>query len=101
MGPLNAEFREFQKLGAGDLAHLNGSLVDHLTGAYNLLRQWEAEEVLCKAWLFHATYGTASFQPSLVGVKQRDRIAAIVGKPAEEIIYTYCACDRATDWKGR
>lgn len=91
-------FDELAALGAGDIAHLNGSLEAHLTGVFHLLREWRADEAVCVAGLYHATYGTAGFDDAMVSLDQRARIASVVGIEAEEIIYTYCACDRPVVW---
>lgn len=53
-----------------------------------------ASEQLQDAGLYHAAYGTAGFELSMVCTNQRDRIAQIIGTDAEEIVYQYCACDR-------
>lgn len=93
------QFSELEKLGAGDFAHLNGSLKEHLMGTRDLLLEFEASEKLASAGLFHAAYGTAGFESNMVGLEQRHRIAKIIGEQAEAIVYTYCACDRAFTFK--
>lgn len=82
------------QLGAEGFEHIDGSLMDHLNGTRTLLREWSASPSLQDAGLYHAAYGTAGFDECLVSVQQRDEIANIIGKAAEELVYQYCACDR-------
>lgn len=95
---MNEKFKKLSELGAGDFDHIDGVLVDHLIGTQSLLVQWQASAVLQDAGLYHAAYGTAGFSESLVSTDQRDKIACIIGKEAEEIVYLYCACDRDYFW---
>lgn len=81
-------------LGAGDFEHLDGSLIEHLKGTKNFLQQWGATIELQDAGLYHAAYGTAGFSHNLVPTDQRVKISSVIGCPAEEIVYQYCACDR-------
>jgi hypothetical protein len=89
-------FAELQALGAGEFEHLNGSLAAHLRGTESLLRKWDARETVCIAGLYHAVYGTDGYNPALVGVDMRQRIAALIGQEAEELAYLYGACNRKT-----
>jgi len=91
---INQKFQVLSMLGAGDFEHLDGSLVEHLQGTKDLLQQWGATIELQDAGLYHAVYGTAGFSQNLVSTDQREKIADVIGCPAEEIVYQYCACDR-------
>lgn len=82
------------QLGAEGFEHMDGSLMDHLNGTRTLLREWSASRALQDAGLYHAAYGTAGFDESLVSVQQRGEIAKIIGEKSEELVYQYCACDR-------
>lgn len=88
------KFDKLQQLGAGEFAHLNGSLETHLIGTYTLLTRWKATQELCDAGLFHAAYGTDGFDESLLGLEGRQQVADIIGQQAEQIVYLYCACSR-------
>lgn len=92
------KFKALQELKAGELAHLNGSLMDHLVGTAKLLTSWAARDELVDAGLFHAAYGTAAFDQTMISVKHRHKVAVIVGASSEQIIYNYCACDRNFVW---
>jgi len=91
---LNDKFSELANLGAGDFEHLDGTLLEHLNATRQLLNEWGASAELQDAGLYHAAYGTAGFDESMVSIDQRDQIAAIIGKASEEIVFQYCACDR-------
>lgn len=95
---MEEKFKQLSVLGAGEFEHINGSLIDHLNRTKSLLEQWLAPMELQDAGLYHAAYGTAGFEESLVSTAQRKNIVAIIGKEAEEIVYTYCACDRDYFW---
>ena len=92
------KFTLLTEIGAGEFAHLNGSLQTHLIAVYELMRSWGANMTLCNAGLYHAAYGTSGYAEAMVSTDQRLRIADIVGKEAEAIIYLYCACDRDYVW---
>lgn len=91
---MKEKFQQLAELGARDFAHVNGTLIEHLEGTSQLLEKWGASAELQDAGLYHAAYGTAGFEETLVSTDQRDQIAAIIGDAAEEIVYQYCACDR-------
>lgn len=90
-----SQFAALQTLGAGEFIHLNGSLADHLYGTATLLQDWGADPVLIQAGLFHAAYGTAGYGEALVPLGLRNAIADLIGSGAEELVYLYCACNRA------
>ncbi|HBM88792.1 MAG: hypothetical protein P1U69_03150 [Parvibaculaceae bacterium] len=92
------KFQRLSDLGAGDFAHLNGSLEEHFVGVYDLLVEWNAARPLQDAGLFHAAYGTSGFTDQMVSLDQRHLIAEIIGEEAEAIVYLYCSCDRDVFW---
>jgi hypothetical protein len=92
------KFRRLADLGAGDFAHINGSLEEHFVGVHDLLRDWGARQVLCDAGLFHAAYGTVHFTSAMLPLEKRALVAEIIGAEAEAIVYRYCSCDRDSVW---
>lgn len=95
---MEEKFKQLSALGAGEFEHINGALIDHLNGTKFLLEQWKAPIELQDAGLYHAAYGTAGFEESFVSTGRRQDITVIIGKEAENIVYTYCACDREYFW---
>ena len=83
-------------LGAGEFAHVSGSLAAHLHGTEALLRRWGSREALCLAGLYHAVYGTDGIVGSLASIGARKRIAELIGEESERIAYLYGACARDT-----
>jgi hypothetical protein len=91
-------FEKLKEFGVGEFVHLNGSLVAHLTGTYNLLVNWGNDEALCRTGLYHAVYGTSGYADQLVRLENRDTIKTLIGDEAENIVYGYCACHREKFW---
>lgn len=91
-------FHDLSALGAGDFAHLDGTLERHLIAVHGLLQDWGAKEPLCSAGLFHAAYGTSGFTSAMVALDRRAKITSLIGREAEQLVYRYCACDRAFVW---
>ena len=91
---MDKQFEVLKSLGAGDFKHLNGSLEAHLKGTESILARWGASRILRTAGLFHAAYGTAGFEDSMVSLSQREEISAVIGHDAEALVYLYCSCDR-------
>jgi hypothetical protein len=90
----DALFDQLQMLGAGEFAHFDGSLADHLRGTECLLRARGSADAVCAAGLYHAAYGTDGYAPALASIDQRRDIAALIGAEAEALAYLYGACDR-------
>lgn len=91
---MDKQFEALRLLGAGDFQHVNRSLEAHLKGTQSILNNWGASEVLQSAGLFHAAYGTAAFNETMVSLTQRERIKHILGDDTETLVYLYCSCDR-------
>src|ERR1700730_12891019 len=94
MNSVDQLFAKLQSLGAGEFAHLNGSLSMHLRGTEALLREWGAPDVVCVAGLYHAVYGTAGYNPALTSLAGRKNIAELIGVEAESLVYLFGACNR-------
>jgi len=83
---------ELISLGANQLAHINGNLLDHLKGTRELLSKWGNRKELCDAGLYHSIYGTEGFKQR--STENRDKIINIIGEEAEKIVYYFSTCDR-------
>ena len=95
MNPVDQLFAKLQSLGAGEFAHLNGSLAMHLRGTEALLREWGAADMVCTAGLYHAVYGTDGYNPALTSLAGRKNIAELIGVEAESLAYLFGACNRS------
>lgn len=80
-------FLESRGARSGD--HSLTTLLDHLMGTRELLMQWQADEALCTAGLFHSVYGTESFQLETVSLADRDLVRSVTGDDCEEIVYLF------------
>ena len=81
-------------LGAGEVLHKNGSLLQHLQGTWSLLQDWGNPEDVCLAGLYHSVYGTGGFEGQLLPLSQRPALRESIGQEAEELVYLFAACDR-------
>lgn len=80
--------------GAHEHAHRRGSLLAHLERTAAWAERWHCSDELVTAALCHAVYGTDGLVGPLVSLDERDRVRAVVGHPAERIVYRYASCDR-------
>jgi hypothetical protein len=87
-----AEFLHTQ--GADDIAHLSGSLFDHLERTEFLLRRWGSTETVSLAGLCHAAYGTDGFSTALLTLDERSVLSEVAGPDVESLVYLYASCDR-------
>ena len=68
----------------------NRSLLHHLVGVSLMLSEGEASDALCIAGLFHSIYGTSVFRPKMISMDDRDKIKALIGIEAENLVYQFC-----------
>jgi hypothetical protein len=97
--PANGDRREqidrfLQAHGAGDIAHLNGGLLEHLERTEMLLRRWGCSETVSLAGLCHAVYGTDGFPEALLTIEERQLLSGVAGADVEALVYLYASCDR-------
>lgn len=76
--------------------HSTGSLMDHLLGTCEILRQWDASHEICLAGLFHSVYGTESYVERLVGLNLRNDVAKLIGEDAELIAFLFGVMEKET-----
>jgi hypothetical protein len=91
------EILEFlESRSARHVAHVAQTLVEHLQGTYELLRDWGNPPDVCHAGLCHAVYGTDGLPVALLDVRtERPALARVVGARAEAQVYLYASCDRS------
>ena len=92
--PWLAHYERLAAMGAGDFAHVAGTLAPHLAKTAALLQQWGNRDALCLAGLYHAVYGTDGIRGELTPLARRPAIAEVIGVEAEAIVYVFAACDR-------
>lgn len=89
MGPKENILKQLEELSVSNFEHLNGDLLSHLLGIFQILEEWGSPEFLCYAGLFHAVYGTFAYQNPVVGTNARKEIVGIIGEKAETLVYLY------------
>lgn len=83
-----------KKLKTDTVSHQRGTLYDHLTGTYNYLASWGAQEHVCSAGLFHSVYGTTIFCHQSVPYNDRQYIRTHIGEKGEDLVYTFSIINR-------
>ncbi|MFD0689149.1 alpha/beta fold hydrolase [Actinomadura fibrosa] len=89
-----AALRLLRDLGAAQIDHPGGNLLDHLQRVHDLVAGWGGDRRACLAALCHAAYGTDGFPHALLPLDQRDRLRTAIGDTAESLVHLYGACDR-------
>ncbi|MEV0292055.1 alpha/beta hydrolase [Nocardia sp. NPDC050710] len=82
-------------LGAGQVDHPGGNLLDHVHRVHELVANWGGGRSVRLAALCHATYGTDGFPHALLPLDRRARLRAAIGDEAETLVYRYDSCDRS------
>ncbi|WP_267242477.1 alpha/beta fold hydrolase [Streptomyces sp. PR69] len=80
---------------AGQAAHPDGALLDHLQRVHELVASWGGSRRTRLAALCHAAYGTDGFPRALLPLDRRARLRTAIGDEAEALVYRYAACDRS------
>ncbi|MDH6144836.1 hypothetical protein P3T35_006885 [Kitasatospora sp. GP30] len=91
-----------RSLGAAELDHPGGTLLAHLHRVRELLADWGARPELQLAGLCHACYGTDGFPTALLPAARqdsRDRLAAVIGPAAEQLVHDYAGCERGPTYR--
>ena len=79
-------------IGCRNVKHSDRTLLEHLVGTSEKLKNMGAPQYLQDAGLFHSIYGTTHFMPDkgAVSFDDRDKIRELIGEQAEEIAYWFC-----------
>jgi len=79
---------------ANQVKHSGRTLLAHLRGTHDLLREWRNKAAVCEAGLFHSIYGTNKFKHVSWPRENREMIKRLIGEEAENLVFTFCSCDR-------
>jgi hypothetical protein len=79
-------------LDANKTRHSGRTLFDHLKGVHDLLRDWDNEQHVCLAGLFHSIYGTNTFKHQ--SMSDRGELIRMIGVPAELLVHYFATKDR-------
>ncbi len=90
----DAYWQLLHHVGAHQVPHSGRTLLDHLSGTYELLTQWRSDETTCVAGLFHSIYGTQTFAHSLLDHSQRSYVRNMIGAATEQLVFLFSTTDR-------
>ncbi len=94
MPAIKQHIHQLMLMGTAQVAHRNGTLLEHLKGVWTLLTDWNNPKAVCLAGLYHSVYGTGGFEQSLISIDKRQSIINLIGCEAERFVYLFAACDR-------
>jgi len=84
-----------KEMGADKTPHRDKTLLEHLIGVSEILKEMNAPEYIQDAGLFHSIYGTAYFRHQTVS--DRQVVQDLIGEKAELLAYLFCVLGRVTD----
>jgi uncharacterized protein DUF6817 len=92
---MKRELQDFLlSLGTENTPHGGGSLLDHLKGVHDLLRDWDNSVDVCNGGLFHSIYGTKAFKHRSLPEHRRVELVDLIGPYAEELAHEFSTGER-------
>lgn len=82
-------------MGADEIPHSGRTLLEHLVGVFNILKDMDVAQHVQDAGLYHSIYGTAVFHHQTTS--DRGVVQGIIGEDAEHLVYLFCILGRETD----
>jgi hypothetical protein len=83
-----------ERSGAALTPHSGRTLLEHLAGTWQLLRDWGNPEAVCLGGLFHSIYGTNAFLRESLSSQRREELQAAIGREAEQLAWLFSSVDR-------
>jgi|TARA_R110000796_G_scaffold190431_1_gene307186 hypothetical protein len=83
-----------KSIGSDKIEHSGATLLEHLIGTSEKLKDMGAPQYLQDAGLFHSVYGTVYFMPDDGLIENRQVVKNLIGDKAEEIAYWFCILDK-------
>ena len=83
-----------KSIGSDKIEHSGETLLEHLIGTSEKLKEMGAPQYLQDAGLFHSVYGTVYFMPEGGLVDNRQTVKDLIGDKAEEIAYWFCILEQ-------
>jgi len=77
-----------KSLDADKTEHTGSTLLEHLIGVHDILKEWNVSEHIQDAGLFHSVYGTTYFKEQIT--MDRDAVCELIGNDAEKLVYIFC-----------
>jgi len=83
------------KQGANECWHKHGTFKEHLFHVWRILKIWEQNDVVSRCGLYHSAYSNSYVNLAIFKENEdRNRVADIIGKDAEELVYLFCRINR-------
>ena len=83
-----------KSIGSDKIEHSGATLLEHLIGTSEKLKDMGAPQYLQDAGLFHSVYGTVYFMPDDGLIENRQVVKDLIGDKAEEVAYWFCILDK-------
>jgi hypothetical protein len=83
-----------QQTGTDSTKHTGRSLMDHLVGTYDILKEWKCTESVCIAGGLHSIYGTNVFTKQSLSEKDRPMVRRKFGIEAERLAWLFGILNR-------
>lgn len=96
MKQFSKEINYLKNIGTDKLPHSNRTLLDHLIGTANLLKELGRTEIEQKAGLFHSIYGTEYYKHSKKLKVEREEIINLIGNECEKLVHVFCNLNNRT-----
>ncbi len=87
-------FKWLKEKGADKAEFQDRSALEHYTGTYSVLKDWNNTEDICNAGLFHGIYMDAYFKGHDATQDYRAAIRSLIGEKSEALAYLHCAINR-------
>ena len=96
MNEFSKEIEYLKSIGCDKLPHSNRTLLEHLIGTTQLLKNLGRSEIEQKAGLFHSIYGTEYYRDSEKLKIKREEIINLIGKECENLVHVFCNLNNRT-----
>ena len=79
-----------KSIGCDKELHSGTTLLEHLIGTRDIVKERGGSEYLQDACLFHSVYGTKKFNHQ--STKDREKVKSLIGEKAEELVFIFSMC---------
>jgi aspartyl/asparaginyl beta-hydroxylase (cupin superfamily) len=70
------------------------SLLQHLSGTFDILNGWGQKPAICLAGLMHSAYSTDAFSRRTFSLGERDAVRELIGHEAERLVFLFATVRR-------
>lgn len=91
-------FGKLDRFGISTTEHSQSTLLNHLIGTHDILKDWGCPPNICVAGLCHSIYGTESFSKAPATLDNREYVRQLIGNDAESSVYMFGAHRKDSLW---